>query len=109
MMQFEKPTDGDYQSVRHYINNSRPLVKEECRPFCNKADMVSLKPRREPNWLEASLGRLLGHVDSSLTRVSSSCIRCVNVIKLRLTLESLRAQGSLICSQTLQTHRIKSS
>lgn len=105
MNQFEKPAERDYKSVRNYIANERPLVREECHIFWHKADMLALRPQREPNWLESMLEGFLVRVDRvfacAFTRVSSNFVQRLNGIKAKIISVSLRVQGSLILSLML--------
>ena len=72
MSQFERPDNRDYYSLSAYFWNRRPLDKNEEQVYWRKADLVALKPQREPNWLEAILDRLLGRFDNPVFRVSKS-------------------------------------
>ena len=59
MMALKPPSNSEYESVGHYMNNRQPLVEEEATWINHKEDMVSLRSGREHAWLDGMVEGLL--------------------------------------------------
>ena len=70
-MSFNKPAAGDYQSVKNYINNKKPLVADESSYIYKKEDIVTLRAGREHAWLDTWVERLLRAINCKPVKVSA--------------------------------------
>ena len=59
LVSFNRPVDRDYQSVKYYMGNIKPLVRREAQFIHKKEDFVTLKPGRDGAWLDYAVERLL--------------------------------------------------
>jgi len=61
-----RPSERDYQSLRNEFDKVAPLCDRDAAFIQCKEDIISLKPGREPAWLdemvEGMVGRLLSRV-----------------------------------------------
>ena len=69
---FERPMERDYQSVRDYTYNTRPIVENENSWILSKEDLVALRLPKELDWLEQHIERFLRLIQCRLTLVSGS-------------------------------------
>ena len=74
LMAFNKPANSEYKSVETYINNTKPLVKEESSFIYHKEDFVSLRRGREHAWLDSSIEKLLRLLNCKLIEVSREMV-----------------------------------
>ncbi|KAH0557000.1 hypothetical protein GP486_005210, partial [Trichoglossum hirsutum] len=63
---FNRPAGRDYRSVKHYMDNTKPLVRREAQFIRKKEDFITLKPGRDGAWLDYAVERLLKHVHCRL-------------------------------------------
>jgi hypothetical protein len=59
MVAMNRPTPSEYRSVENYIDNEKPLLREEATSFYWKEDLISLRPGREHAWLDATIETFL--------------------------------------------------
>jgi hypothetical protein len=69
---FNKPTSGEHQSVRRWLDNVRPVYDEDAEFIDHKEDLVTLRPGREHAWLDASVEKILQCCNCPVIEVSIS-------------------------------------
>ncbi|PSN67486.1 hypothetical protein BS50DRAFT_600854 [Corynespora cassiicola Philippines] len=65
---FQRPTDGDYNSVRNWFKNKAPLVSEEQDYILWKEDIVTLRHGREWANFDGMVEQMLHKINCSLVR-----------------------------------------
>ena len=77
MVAMNQPLEGNYQSVRNFMDLHLPLVPEEAKWVHQKGDLIALKQRNEHEpepelaWLDLKIERLLAWLSLSLVQVRS--------------------------------------
>lgn len=71
LVSFQRPTDRDYRSVRHWFHNTAPLVDEEQEYILWKEDIVTLRHGREWAGFDGWVEEILHKIDCPLVRVSN--------------------------------------
>lgn len=77
MVAMNQPLEGNYQSVRNFMELHLPLVPEEAKWVHQKGDLIALKQRNEHEpepelaWLDLKIGRLFAWLSRSLVQVRS--------------------------------------
>jgi hypothetical protein len=74
MLGFETPSKRDYQSVRNWFWNEKPVVQKEQRWILMKEDLLAIRPEREPDFFERTIERVARRFDCRLVRVLSAPI-----------------------------------
>lgn len=54
-----KPPNRDYQSVKSFVEDKRPLLEEDAGFIDEKEDLITLRPGRETSFVDAFVERLL--------------------------------------------------
>lgn len=62
----QRPSDRDWRSVKHWILEKAPLVKQEQRFILRKEDLVTLRSGREGAGFESLVERMLSKTDMLL-------------------------------------------
>lgn len=70
MVALSKPSSSEWESVANFIDNEKPLVKDQRNFILRKEDLVTLRPGREYAWLDSFIERLLRWCNSPLLDVS---------------------------------------
>jgi hypothetical protein len=65
-----RPSSGEVNSVRNFINYRQPLVPSQQKFIKCKEDLITLRPGREHAWLDASVEKALKWMRCDLIEVS---------------------------------------
>lgn len=68
LTKINKPTNGEYQSVKNWLRGEKPVKGAESRWITHKEDLITLRPGREYAWLDAGVERVLRVCGGGLTR-----------------------------------------
>lgn len=52
-----RPSASEYNAVRMYLRNNKPLVDEEMEYLQYKEDLITLRPGRDHAWLDRRIER----------------------------------------------------
>lgn len=55
----KRSTEAEYQRVRDYLDNERPLLESDEAMFYEKDDFITLRPSNEEPWMNKKIKRLL--------------------------------------------------
>jgi hypothetical protein len=69
MVSFQRPSNRDYQSVRNWFHNVKPLIGEEDDYILWKEDIVTLRHGREWAGFDGWVEHMLHKIDCRLIRV----------------------------------------
>ena len=72
LLAFQKPSNRDYNSVRNWVSNLRPVVEREEAFIKHREDVISLHSGREWSAFDGMMESLLKKLDCGLIRVSFS-------------------------------------
>jgi hypothetical protein len=70
LVAFQKPSNRDYESVRNWFGNNKPLVEKEQAFVKHREDVITLHSGREWSGFDGAIESLLLKFDSKLIRVS---------------------------------------
>jgi hypothetical protein len=70
LVSFQKPTERDYTSVRHWFHNNAPLVDDEQEYIFWKEDIVTLRHGREWAGFDGMVEAMLHKMNGPLIQVS---------------------------------------
>ena len=62
-MEFRRPSDSEYASVHNYLDNIKPIHKDERAYISHKEDIVTLRPGREHAWLDRVIEYILKRLE----------------------------------------------
>ena len=104
LVAFQKPSNRDYESVRNWFGNNKPLVDREQAFVKHREDVVTLHSGREWSGFDGAIESLLLKFDSKLVRVSlntlnsyqTSLIESVDFPYPRASYEDSRQRSSLL-------------
>jgi hypothetical protein len=68
LTRFNRPTEGEYASVRNWIEGQNGVLDEDAEFVYQKEDLITLRPGREYAWLDAGVERVLRSFDWRVTR-----------------------------------------
>lgn len=68
LTKFNKPTEGEYSSVRHWIEGQNGVLDEDAEFVYQREDLITLRPGREYAWLDAGVERALRSGNWKITR-----------------------------------------
>lgn len=68
MTKINKPTEGEWRSVRNWLDHANPIRLEEARMIQYKEDLVTLRPGREYASLDGGVERVLRMFGSRFVR-----------------------------------------
>ncbi|KAK5046920.1 hypothetical protein LTR84_007274 [Exophiala bonariae] len=68
LTKFNKPTEGEYVSVRNWIEGQNGVLDEDAEFVYQKEDLITLRPGREYAWLDAGVERFLRSFDCRFIR-----------------------------------------
>lgn len=71
MVSFQRPSDRDYQSVRNWFHNTKPLIGNEDDYILWKEDIVTLRHGREWAGFDGWVEFMLHKIDCAPIRVCS--------------------------------------
>lgn len=71
MVALSKPSSSEWTSVANFIDNEKPLVRDQRNFILRKEDLITLRPGREYAWLDSFIEKLLRWCNSSLLDVST--------------------------------------
>lgn len=54
-----RPAERDYNSLKNFMWNKKPLLEGDAQFVYNKDDLVTLRPGRETAWLDNAVERIL--------------------------------------------------
>jgi hypothetical protein len=74
LLSLNRPTNSEWTSVENFINNQKPVHREEFSFIYCKEDLVTLRPGREHAWLDTQVEKLLKLCDGPLVQVGRSYI-----------------------------------
>ncbi|KAL8630262.1 hypothetical protein Q9189_004035 [Teloschistes chrysophthalmus] len=63
-----RPLERDYASLYHYIDNEKPLCREETNFVTHHDDFIALAEKQEGGWFDGVLEDMLGIFPRSITR-----------------------------------------
>lgn len=70
MVALSKPSSSEWNSVANFIDNEKPLVKDQRNFILRKEDLITLRPGREYAWLDSFIEKLLRWCNSPILDVS---------------------------------------
>jgi hypothetical protein len=74
MVALSKPSSSEWESVATFMNNEKPLVKDQRNFILRKEDLITLRPGREYAWLDSFIERLLRWCNCRLLDASTSTL-----------------------------------
>jgi hypothetical protein len=74
MVALSKPSSSEWESVATFMNNEKPLVKDQRNFILRKEDLITLRPGREYAWLDSFFERLLRWCNCRLLDASTSTL-----------------------------------
>lgn len=59
LVAMNKPPNRDFESVRNFIEDKRPLLEEDAAFISEREDLITLRPGRETSFVDAFVERIL--------------------------------------------------
>lgn len=70
MMALERPATSDFESVRNFVSDRKPVVSSESNWIYRKSDVVTLRPHRDQAWLRRGIKRTVRALHCRLIEVN---------------------------------------